>query len=80
MQAHGLLSAPELGPVADTVSLYNAVDATRPAAIGKRTLFLVVAPILLPMIPLIAIEVPLGDSHVSRTVGPNGPGEASAGH
>jgi hypothetical protein len=59
VQAHGLLSAPELGPVADTVSLYNAVDATRPAPIGPRMLLLVLAPILLPMVPLVSIEVPL---------------------
>ena len=62
VQDRGLLSAPELGPVADTVSLYDAVAATGPAPIGKRTLLLVVGPILLPMVPLIGIEVPLKEA------------------
>jgi hypothetical protein len=59
VQAHGLLSAPELGPVADTGSLYNAVDAARPAPIGPRMLLLVLAPILLSVVTLVSIEVPL---------------------
>ena len=57
-----LLSAPELGPVADTVSLYDAVSRTRPVPAGKRTLILIAAPILLPMLPLIAIEVPIKEA------------------
>jgi hypothetical protein len=57
-----LLSAPELGPVADTVGLFEAVERTRPAPIGTRTLILVALPILLPMAPLIAVEVPLTEA------------------
>jgi hypothetical protein len=62
VQDRGLLSAPELGPVADTVSLYNAVAATSPVPIGKRVILMIVAPILLPMVPLIGIEVPLKEA------------------
>lgn len=36
--------------------------ATGPAPIGKRTLLLVVGPILLPMVPLIGIEVPFREA------------------
>ena len=57
-----LLSAPELGPVADTISLYDAVAATGPVPIGKQTLILIAVPIALPMIPLIGIEVPLKEA------------------
>jgi hypothetical protein len=57
-----LLSAPELGPVADTVSLYDAVARTRPVPAGKRTLIQIALPIALPMLPLIAIEVPIKDA------------------
>jgi hypothetical protein len=57
-----LLDAPELGPVADTVSLYEAVAATQPLPISKRTLSLIFAPILLPVLPLISIEVPLREA------------------
>ena len=57
-----LLNAPELGPVADTVSLYDAVTRTRPVPAGRRTLIQIAAPILLPMLPLIAIEIPIQDA------------------
>jgi len=56
-----ILNAPELGPVADTVSLYQAVKAMRTVPLGKAS----VAPILLgaaaPMIIVLAIQVPVKD-------------------
>jgi hypothetical protein len=55
----GLLSAPELGPVADTLTLYQAVAAFRAVPIGRRTVLLVAAAVL-PMIPVVAIRVPIG--------------------
>lgn len=55
----GLLDAPELGPVADTVSMYQAVERIRPAPLGLQSAVAVVAPALLPMIPVFAIEMPL---------------------
>jgi hypothetical protein len=57
---HGLLSAPELGPVADTLTLYQAVAAFRAVPISRRTVLLVVAAAVLPMIPVVAIRVPIG--------------------
>jgi hypothetical protein len=56
-----LLQAPELGPVADTVSLYEAVTRTRPAPIGKRALAAVLIPVLLPMLAAAAVQVPIKD-------------------
>ena len=54
-----ILNAPELGPVADTVSLYEAVKRVRTVPLGKAS----VAPILLaavaPMIVVLAIQVPI---------------------
>jgi hypothetical protein len=55
----GLLSAPELGPVADTLTLYQAVAAFRPVPIGRRAVLVVAAAALLPMVPVVAIRVPL---------------------
>jgi hypothetical protein len=55
----GLLSAPELGPVADTVSLYQAVASMRAAPIGRRSLLPVAIASVVPMIPVFAIQIPL---------------------
>ncbi len=54
-----LLSAPEIGPVADTLSLYGAVVSMRPAPIGKRALLTVIAPAALPLLAVFAIEIPI---------------------
>jgi hypothetical protein len=53
------LHAPELGPVADTVSLYDAVARTRPAPIGVRAVAAVAAPVLLPTLAAVAVQVPI---------------------
>ena len=54
-----ILNAPELGPVADTTSLYEAVKRMRIVPLGKAS----IAPILLaaaiPMIAVFAIQVPV---------------------
>jgi hypothetical protein len=55
----GLLHAPEIGPVADTVSLYEAVEKMRPFPIGKRALIAVALPALIPIVLVIAIKVPV---------------------
>ena len=62
VEDRGLLEAPELGPVTDTVSMYEAVERLRPVPLGKQSLVAVVAPALLPMIPVIAIEVPVKET------------------
>ncbi len=55
----GLLSAPELGPVADTASLYEAVRSMRTTPIGARALAAVLVPAILPLIGVAAIRIPL---------------------
>ncbi len=54
-----LLAAPEIGPVADTVALYEAVSRMRAFPIGRETLLAIVLPALLPMLPVVAIQVPI---------------------
>lgn len=56
-----VLDAPELGPVADTVSLYDAVARMRPAPIGKTALLAIGLPALLPLLALFALKVPVTD-------------------
>ena len=61
VEDQGLLGAPELGPVADTVSMYEAVERIKMAPLGMQSVFAIVAPVLLPMIPVFAVEVPVKD-------------------
>jgi hypothetical protein len=56
-----LLSAPELGPVADTQSLYEAVVNMRIAPIGKAALFSVAIPVAIPLLALLSMEMPVKD-------------------
>jgi len=57
----GLLDAPELGPVADTLTLYEAVVRMRSAPIGKQSIVTVAAAAIVPMLPVVAIQVPIKD-------------------
>ncbi|HEY6639417.1 MAG TPA: hypothetical protein VIY67_01660 [Nitrospiraceae bacterium] len=54
-----LLQAAELGPVIDTVSMYEVVEQIQPAPIGKQALLAVLLPALIPMLPVVAIQIPL---------------------
>jgi hypothetical protein len=54
-----ILDAPELGPVADTLTLYEAVRTTRPAPISKDTLIAILLPLAIPMVALAAIQLPI---------------------
>ncbi|HEX6825032.1 MAG TPA: hypothetical protein VF077_01855, partial [Nitrospiraceae bacterium] len=56
-----LLQAAELGPVIDTVSMYEVVEQIRPAPIGRQALLAVLLPVLIPMLPVMAIQIPLKD-------------------
>jgi hypothetical protein len=58
----GVLAARELGPAGDIAALYDAVVKTHPVPFDLPDLLLVIAPILLPMIPLIAVEMNLLDA------------------
>jgi hypothetical protein len=55
----GLLDAPEIGPVADTVALYDAVQAMRPLPLGRRALLSILVPAALPLLVVLALRVPL---------------------
>ena len=56
----GILSAPELGPVADTISLYEAVKRMRMVPVDKSSLIPLVFAAGLPMIVVMAIQFPVG--------------------
>ena len=58
-QDEPLLEAPEIGPVADTLSLYDAVKRMRPVPVGKTSFFSVLVPAIVPMIVVIAMRVPI---------------------
>lgn len=54
-----LLDAQEIGPVADTLALYDAVKHMRAAPIGKSAIMGVALPALIPLLALLSIEVPI---------------------
>jgi hypothetical protein len=56
-----ILDAPELGPVADTVSLYDAVARMRPVPIGKAALLAIAVPAVMPLLLMFALKVPVMD-------------------
>ncbi|WP_434131468.1 hypothetical protein [Methylocaldum sp. GT1BB] len=56
-----LLNAPELGPVADVRSMHEAVSAVRMVPIGRQTVITLFAAAALPMVPVLAIEIPVID-------------------
>ena len=57
----GLLSAPEIGPVADTVALYEVVSKMRPAPISRRSLLPIALASALPLLPVFATQLPVKD-------------------
>ena len=50
---------PEIGPVADTITLYDAVRKLRVVPIGRTSLIAIVLAAGLPMLPVLAIEIPI---------------------
>ena len=56
-----ILSAPELGPVADTLSLYDATRKMRTVPIGRRSLLAILLPAAIPLALVLAIEIPVKD-------------------
>jgi hypothetical protein len=55
----GVLHAPEIGPVADTLALYEAVGRMKPVPFGKSTLLGIAVPTLIPILVLISTQVPI---------------------
>jgi hypothetical protein len=56
-----IFHAPEIGPVADTITLYGAVSRMRTVPLGKRSVIPLLAAALLPIVLVFAIEVPIKD-------------------
>jgi hypothetical protein len=56
-----VLDAPEIGAAADAAVLYEAVRRMLPVPLGLRALFTVLLPAALPMVAVLAIEVPIGE-------------------
>ena len=56
-----LLGAPELGPVADLLSLYESVRKMRTLPVGLQALAAILLPAALPMLAVVAIRVPVRD-------------------
>jgi hypothetical protein len=54
-----LLAAPELGPVADTVALYETVKGMRAAPIARSTLIAPIVASAIAFVPVAATQVPL---------------------
>jgi len=57
----GLLAAPELGPVADTAAVYDAVKAMRTLPVGKAAIVPLAAAAVAPMIAVLALQMPVRD-------------------
>ena len=55
----GLLSAPEIGPVADTLALYEAVQKMRLLPVGKASIAAIVLPAVVPVLGVLSIRIPL---------------------
>jgi hypothetical protein len=56
-----LLAAPEIGPVADTLALYEAARKMRTLPIGRRSLIAILLPAAIPLVFVLAIEIPVKD-------------------
>jgi hypothetical protein len=56
-----LLGAQEIGPVADTVTLYETVRKMRSAPIGRSSLLMILLAAGVPMLAVLAIEIPIRD-------------------
>jgi hypothetical protein len=56
-----ILSAPEIGPVADTLALYEAARNMKTLPIGRRSLLAILLPAAIPLVFVLAIEIPVKD-------------------
>ena len=54
-----VLSAPEVGPVADTISKYDAITRIQPLLVSKGALIAVIAASIIPMLVVISLRIPL---------------------
>jgi uncharacterized membrane protein (DUF2068 family) len=56
-----LITAPEIGPVADVQPIYEAVQRMRTLPIGKSTLLAILVPALIPILVVVSLQVPIGE-------------------
>jgi hypothetical protein len=56
-----LLAAPEIGPVADASTMFEAVKRMGIVPIGKSTLAAILIPVAIPMLAVASMQVPLKD-------------------
>lgn len=56
-----VLQAAELGPVADVLTLYEAVKKMRVVPIGKSSLLAIALPALIPIAVLFSLQIPIKD-------------------
>jgi hypothetical protein len=63
-----VLGAPELGPVADTVAMYEAVARMSPLLVSKQSVAPLLAAALVPMLALLSLQIPVVEL-VKRLVG-----------
>jgi len=61
-----ILEAPELGPVADTAAMYDAVRSMRSTPLGATSVLPVALAAALPMIAVLALQMPVMD--LARTL------------
>jgi hypothetical protein len=54
-----LIRAPEIGPVADAITLFESVERMRSVPIGKRAVIALGLPALIPILLVVAIKVPI---------------------
>jgi hypothetical protein len=54
-----LLQAVEIGPVADTLAIYEAVGRMKAVPFGKSTLVAIAVPTLVPIVVLLSTQVPI---------------------
>jgi hypothetical protein len=59
VENEAILSAPELGPVADTAALYDSVAKMRTVPIGKRAILSIAIPALLPILVAFGLQIPI---------------------
>ncbi|MGH7287649.1 MAG: hypothetical protein ACREI8_06480 [Myxococcota bacterium] len=56
-----ILSAPEIGPVADTFAIFDAARKMRTLPIGRRSLIAILLPAAIPLLGVLVIEIPVKD-------------------
>jgi hypothetical protein len=54
-----MLGAPEIGPVADTVALYESVSRMRVVPFSRGSILPLAAATAAPMVPVFATQMPL---------------------